>query len=89
MRCSRLRPVAGPPGDLFPCFLVQLVQVLFDGEFFAAQRAAHGHDLSADLENYFLAACLALHKDLKFWVKTGAGKEVQKRSLLNLLSSGF
>ena len=62
---SRLRPVGGPPGDLFPCFLVQLVQVLLDRELLAAPRAAHGHGLSADLEHHVLAACFALHEYLQ------------------------
>ena len=70
---SRLRPVRGPPGDLLPRLIVQLVQVFLDRELLAARRAAHGHGLSADLERYFLAACFALHKNLKYGEEIGAG----------------
>ncbi len=59
-----LRPVAGTPGDLFPCRVVDLVEVLLDGKIYAAHRAAEGNGLSTYAKLDFFAAHFALHKNL-------------------------
>ncbi len=58
---QNLRPGAGAAGDLFPGRVVDLIEVLLNGKFLAARRAAKCHRTSAEAELDFLAADLALH----------------------------
>ncbi len=60
-----LRPVAGAAGNLLPGCFVYFLDILVDGEFPAARRAAEGNVLSTDAELDLLATNLALHNNLK------------------------